>query len=93
MGKEVVLFKSEEKKTAAEAAEVLRLVADRVESGKLILSAGGEPVELEIPGQVTLEIKAEEETGSSGKVKRSLELEVEWAVGDDVGSGGGVSIG
>ena len=92
MGRETVLFKSEEKKSAAEAAEVLRLVADKIEAGKVTLASGGDQVELDIPGQVVLEIKAEEEIGGSGGVKRSLELEVEWTVGEDAGSGGGVSI-
>jgi len=92
MGREIILFKSEEKKSAAEAAEVLRLVADKIGAGKMTLATGGDQVELDIPNWVTLEIKSEEETGASGRVKRSLELEVEWAVGDDAGSGGGVSI-
>lgn len=92
MGRESVLFKSEEKKNATEAAEVLRLVADKIETGKVILATGGDQVELDIPGRVTLEIKAEEEVGSSGRVKRSLELEIEWEVGVDSGVSDGVSI-
>ena len=92
MGREIVLFKSEENKSASETAEVLRLVADKIEAGKVTLATGGDQVELDIPGRVTLEIKAEEEIEASGRIKRSLELEVEWTVGDDAGSGGGVSI-
>jgi len=83
MDKEIVLFKSEEKKSAVEVADALRLVADKIEAGKVILEMGADKVELDIPGQVTFEIKAEEEAGAGGKVKRSLELEVEWGMSDN----------
>lgn len=90
MGRETILFKSEEKKTQAEAAAVLRTIADKVESGTITLTAQGGEVTLDIPEQVTLEIKAEEEEGQS--IKRSLEIEIEWAEGDQAGPAGGVSI-
>lgn len=92
MNKEVILFKSEEKKSATEVANALRLVADKIEAGKVVLEMGADRVELDIPGQVTFEIKAEEEAGTSGMVKRSLELEVEWGVGGDNNPAGEVKI-
>lgn len=90
MGRETILFKSEEKKTQAEAATVLRTIADKVESGTITLTNQGSEVTLDIPEQVTLEIKAEEEEGQS--IKRSLEIEIEWAEGEQAGPAGGVSI-
>ncbi|MDD3617959.1 MAG: amphi-Trp domain-containing protein [Desulfobulbaceae bacterium] len=81
MGRETVLFKSEEKKTRSEIAEVLRLMADRVEQGRISLGNEAGHVDLDFPENLTLEIKAEEETGR--KTKRSLEIELEWPVGGE----------
>lgn len=86
MGRETILFKSEERKTVAEAAAVLRTIADKIESGSVTLTSPSGEVQLTIPANVTLEIKAEEEQGS--RLKRSLEMEIEWAEGDDAESGG-----
>jgi len=91
MGHETILFKSEEKKTATEIAETLRLVADKVENGTITLSQGDESIELNLPQTMTFEIKAEEEEGRS-KTKRSLEFELEWVVGEDDTSSGGALI-
>lgn len=89
MGRETILFKSEEKKTAAEVAAMLRVIADKVEAGGITLKSADSEVVLDIPGQVTLEIKAEEEEGQ--KTKRSLEVEIEWVLGESADTG--VSIG
>jgi len=90
MGRETVLFKSEERKSTAEAAAVLRTIADKIETGRITLTAQGGEVSLVIPAQITLEIKAEEEEGRT--LKRSLEIELEWAEGDS-GTATGVKIG
>lgn len=80
MGRETILFKSEEKKTAAEIAQTLRLVADKVEAGALTLKSGDQAVELEFPNQMELQLKAEEEEGR--KLKRKFEIEIEWVPGE-----------
>jgi amphi-Trp domain-containing protein len=86
MGQEVVLFKSEEKRSTADVAAFLRQLADRVEKQEVILRQGEEELVLTLPGMVTLEVKAEEETGRSG-VKHSLEVELEWKPGEEKGAG------
>lgn len=91
MGRETILFKSEEKKSTTEAAATLRLIADKVESGKISLTSSTAKVELDIPENVTLEIKAEEEEGRSS-LKRSLEIEIEWREGEAPTSSDGVTI-
>jgi amphi-Trp domain-containing protein len=78
MGKEIVLFKSEEKRQATEVAAFLRDLADRVEKQKIVLRKGDEKVTLRLPSVVTLEVKAEEERSKKGKVEYSLEVELEW---------------
>lgn len=85
MGRETVLFKSEEKKTRSEIAKVLRLMADKVEQGHISLSGEGGSVDLAFPENMILEIKAEEEM--KRKTMRSLEIELEWAVNGGEQSG------
>lgn len=73
---ETVLFKSEERKSIQEVAAVLRQIADRVEGGEVVLTRGTEEVRLNLPSNVTLELKVEEETKKN--TKKSLEIEIEW---------------
>ncbi|MEN8141541.1 MAG: amphi-Trp domain-containing protein [Thermodesulfobacteriota bacterium] len=89
MAREVVLFKSEETKSAAEVATILRQAAEKIEHGALSLLQGAKEVVLEIPGLVALEIKAEEEVRR--QTKRSLEFELEWVMGEEP-HGGGVEV-
>jgi amphi-Trp domain-containing protein len=90
MGKEIVLFTSEEKSDRASVAAFLRELADKVAEGRIVLISGTEELPLELPENVVLEIKAEEEA-KKNKIKRSLEVEIEWILGDQ--GGGGVTLG
>ena len=80
MGRETILFKSEEKKSAADIAGTLRLIADKIDSGTMTLKQGDSEVVLEFPGQMTLELKVEEEQGRK-HLKKSFEIELEWVPG------------
>jgi amphi-Trp domain-containing protein len=79
MGREIVLFKSEEKKSINEIASILRTVADKVEQGTITLGQNENRITLEFPKSLVLEIKVEEE--EKANIKRSLEIELEWIVG------------
>jgi len=81
MGREKILFKSEERKTKILIADILNRFANMVELGNMSLSNGAGSVDLQFPKNMVLEIKAEEEI--KHKTKRSLEIELEWTVGDD----------
>ena len=50
---------------------------------------GSEEIVVDIPNNVVLELKVEEED-KKGKVKRTLEVEIEWIEGDE--SGGVVTL-
>ena len=89
MGIETVLFKSEEKKTAKEIADVLRLIADKVEGGTITLQQSGSEVVVDFPASMVLEMKVEEEQGR--KLKKSFEIELEWVPGEEE-QGGGATI-
>ena len=80
MGRETVLFRTEEKMSRNEAAELLRAIAEKIENGRVVLQQGTEEVKLKIPDRVELEVKAEKEVGRR-RTKKKLELEIEWLVG------------
>ena len=81
MGREIILFETEERKSAAEVASFLRTLADKLETRNITLKAGAKELALSLPQNLILEIKVEEEE-KKGKTKRSLEVEIEWIVGD-----------
>jgi len=81
--KETVLFKSEQKMARSDVTAALRTIADKLDSGQLVLSMGEDQVSLEIPENVTLELKAEEEAGRRDETKKSLEIEIEWMEGQE----------
>ena len=85
MGIETVLFKSEEKKTSSDIANTLRQIADKIDGGSMILKQGSEEITLEFPKTMVLELKIEEEQGK--RLKKSLEIELEWIIGEEQSSG------
>ena len=85
MGRETVLFKSEEKKAAGDIANTLRQIADKIDDGTMILRQGSEEVALEFPQDMVLELKVEEEQGK--RLKKSFEIELEWVIGEEQSDG------
>ncbi len=80
MGKETVLFKYEEKMSSIEAANLVRKIGDKIESGEIVLEQGKKKVNLAIPSRVEVEVKAEKEVGKK-RTTMKLELEIEWPLG------------
>ena len=85
MGRETVLFKSEEKKASREVANTLRQIADKIDDGTMILKQGSEEITLEFPKNMVLELKIEEEQGK--RLKKSFEIELEWIIGEEQSNG------
>ena len=81
MGKEVVLFESETPKSRQEVAAFLRELAAKIDGGEVTFQQGAESVSVTMPPNVVLELKVEEEA-KKNKTKRSLEVEIEWYLGD-----------
>ena len=90
MGKEIVLFKSEERKDLASVVAFLHQLADKFAGNQVVLRQGTEEIVIDIPNNVVIELKVEEED-KKGKAKRTLEVEIEWIEGDE--SGGVVTLG
>jgi len=84
VGKEIVLFKSEERKSIQSVAEFLHQFADKLAENKVILRRGTEEIQVNIPDSVILELKVEEEI-KKGKTQHSIEIEIEWIEGDESG--------
>jgi len=80
MGKETVLFSSEERTDSQRAAEFLRQLADKIAARQVILRQGDNELVLALPDHLILELKVEEEM-KAGKEKRTLEIEFEWVEG------------
>jgi amphi-Trp domain-containing protein len=77
---EEVLFESESKQSRAAIADYLRNVADSLDGGgDVTLTAGDQSIQMDVPGELTFEVKAERETAAGADTgELSLELELEW---------------
>ena len=78
---EKVIMKSEDKRSRSEVVSFLREIATKIETGVVNLVQGDASVELEIPENLTLELKVEEKIKQHKPVKMQLEIELEWYVG------------
>ncbi len=85
MGREIVLFKSKERKSRQEVSDFLHKLADKVASGNLVLKQGQEEVNLELPDNLILEIEVEDEHKRNKGVRHELEIELKWYDNDDAG--------
>ncbi|QLG27599.1 amphi-Trp domain-containing protein [Halorarum halophilum] len=84
---EEVLFETERRQSRSDVAALLRDVADKLDSSdELTLSAGDNTLTLEVPSEVTFEVKAERETGGA-EDELSVEFELEWDEGDQTSDG------
>lgn len=91
MGKEVVLFKNEEKMRSTDAAALLYQIAEKLEAGEIVLERGKKSINLSIPSQLEVEVKVEKETGKK-KTTMKLEVELEWPLGGAKGATGPMKI-
>ena len=82
MGKEKILFSSEEKKVLQSVAVFLQQLVVKLAQNRVILRQGSEEIVVDIPNNVVLEIKVEEEL-KKNKTQQSLEIEIEWNVGEE----------
>ena len=82
MGRETRLFKSEEKKSRAEVAQFLRQIAEKLETGQVILRRDQEEIALQLPQNLILEVQVEDEDKKRKGIQHSLELEIKWFDGE-----------
>jgi len=82
MGKETILFSSEERAEVQFVADFLRQLADKLTAGEVIFRQGDQELAVTIPRQLVLEIKVEDEA-KRNKTQRSIEVELEWNLGEE----------
>ncbi len=85
MGKEVRLFKSEERKNRPEVIAFLHQLADKINEGQVTLRQGSEEIVLNLPHNLILEIQVEDEDKKRKGIQHSLEVEIKWFDGDSDG--------
>lgn len=90
MGKETILFSSEEPRSLQSVAEFLHQLAEKLNQNEVIFKQGEQELVVRVPDNVVLEIKVEEEA-KKAKTQQSIEIEIEWYQGDE--AGGSVSLG
>ena len=78
MGKEIILFKSEERKDLSSVVAFLHQLADKLAEGQVVLRQGREELTLRLPQNMILEIQVEDEDKRGKGVQHSLEVEIKW---------------
>lgn len=86
-GPKNVMYKSDENMSRSDLAAFLRSLADRLETGHVVLTSGGKETPVDVPEQVELEVQYEEKQKPQG-TRYQLELEIEWGQG----TGGSVGL-
>lgn len=83
MGRETVLFSSKETRSRADISTFLREVADRMDTGRITLRQGPNELVLDLPSQMVLELKVEDEEKRRKGTQHSLEIELKWYDGGE----------
>ena len=65
-------------------SEFLHHIADKIQSGNVVLKRGQEEQILEIPHNLILEVQVEDEDKRRKGIEHCLELEIKWYDNDDV---------
>jgi amphi-Trp domain-containing protein len=78
MGKEIRLFKSEERKNRTELSSFLQQLAEKIAEGQVVLRRGEEELTLQLPQNLILEIQVEDEEKGTKGIQHSLEVEIKW---------------
>jgi amphi-Trp domain-containing protein len=78
MGKEIRLFKSEERKSRADLSAFVHQLADKISEGQVVLRQGQEEIVLQLPRSLILEVQVEDEDKGTKGIQHSLEVEIKW---------------
>ena len=78
MGKEVKLFKSEEKVNRSELTNFIHQLAEKISAGQVVLRQGQEEITLDLPQSLILEVQVEDEDKGARGTQHSLEVEIKW---------------
>ena len=90
MGREVRLFKSEERHSRGNVSAFLHELADKIADGRVVLQQGTQELRLDLPASLVLEIQVVD-VQNGKRLQHSLEVEFKWFEGDS--EGGPVQLG
>jgi amphi-Trp domain-containing protein len=85
MGKEIRLFKSEDRWNRSEVSRFLHQMADKIADGEVTLRQGKEELTLTMPFNLILEVQVEDEDKKRKGIQHSLEIEIKWFDSDEAG--------
>ncbi|POR00957.1 hypothetical protein AU468_08785 [Alkalispirochaeta sphaeroplastigenens] len=83
----ITLFKGKEIQSRSEAADFFRQIAERIESGQVVLGSGTREVSLEIPETVKLEVEIDQKRKDSRGPRHKMEVELTWYEGEQSNRG------
>ncbi|PIE42177.1 MAG: amphi-Trp domain-containing protein [Gammaproteobacteria bacterium] len=78
MGRETTLFKSKEPKSRADVVSFLHDIANLIEQGGVKLRRGSDEIRFDLPDQLILELKLEDEEKRHKGTQHSFEVELKW---------------
>jgi len=78
VGREVRLFKSEERKSRSDLSVFIHQLADKISEGRVVLKQNQEEVTLQLPSNLVLEVQVEDEDKGAKGTQHSLEVEIKW---------------
>ena len=78
MGRELKLFKSQERKSRSELSAFIHQLADRISEGRIVLKQNQEELVVQLPQNLVLEVQVEDEDKGTKGTQHSLEIEIKW---------------
>ncbi|PID63181.1 MAG: amphi-Trp domain-containing protein [Gammaproteobacteria bacterium] len=91
MGRETTLFSSKEPKSREDVVSFLHDLAKHIEQGEVKLRRGTDEIEFDLPDQLILKLKIEDEEKTHKGTQHSFEVELKWY--DKTAQGGPVELG
>lgn len=78
------MMRSKEQRETKEVAEFLRLMADRMEKGQVVLQKGEKEAKIDVPEMIRFNVRAREKEIKKGLSQR-ITLSLSWMEGEDQG--------
>ena len=78
MGRELRLFKSQERKSRSELSAFIHQLADKISEGRIVLKQNQEELVVQLPQTLVLEVQVEDEDKGTKGTQHSMEIEIKW---------------
>jgi amphi-Trp domain-containing protein len=78
MKKKTKLLKSNERKSVTEVSDFLHLIAEKINSGQVVLRQGKEEAVLELPEMLTLKVQVKGKETKKKGMQHALTIGIRW---------------